>query len=390
MNREISRFVEILSKNIWDKKINNLEAELRSSKTPFYKNFLIDRNPLLLPLREYFQLKKEGKTIWKHKNEELVRLFSFAWCINKMYHQVGEAGKSKIKGCLFSDEINPFLFEVQTVIHFLQNKFELLLNDLESTDSTRSNYDFLVKRGSFIGEIECKRKNVDAGNKVPRPLFYQLADKIVHKILPLKKNLLININIEKRLEGNVHYFNELSKYVYNAVLSGKNEFVFDDNLSVEVIRLKDSTVISNDLEAAKFVAQYYSEKAHFAIRGNGWVSIVRAESQSFNELLYSIYRSLKQATSQFSGNYPCMISCFIEGISEQEFAILCEEGDLRRLASNFLYGTDRRFIHTVSFTSEQSLVKRGNLRFLIGTAIYWENPQCSFSTVENPFGFRKK
>ena len=87
---EIRRFIAILGENAWKKKIDKLEAQLKSGKTKFYAEYLVSRNPLLIAIKEYFVLNKQGKTIRRHKTDLLNNLFSNA--------HLSDEGKKVIKG----------------------------------------------------------------------------------------------------------------------------------------------------------------------------------------------------------------------------------------------------------------------------------------------------
>jgi hypothetical protein len=71
MGREIERFLEFTGRNLWEDQIEKLRQQLSSKKFHFYKVWLQKRNPLLVPLQEYFQLTKEGKSIWKNASPQL-------------------------------------------------------------------------------------------------------------------------------------------------------------------------------------------------------------------------------------------------------------------------------------------------------------------------------
>lgn len=390
MERGITRFLKILGDNIWQNKIDKLDAEIRSSHTVFYHDFLIQRNPLLLPVKEFIQLRKSNKVIWRHKSDALMFLFSIAWVANKMYHGANEEGKKRIIGSLKSEEVRPFLFELQTLTHFLRNGFKVDLNDVNNLNQDGSNFDFLVKSEAITAEVECKWKNPDAGSKIPREVFYRLADRIVKKLRGSELRLLINLNVENRLIGNDQLFTEIADLIHNSILEGVISGSVKDEVSFEVTKLPDEIVVQNDAQAAELISKYYSPKAHFAIFSNNNVLLFRAESESNDEMLKSVYSALKGATKQLSGTLPSMITTFIVGISEDEFRTLTNEGGLMNMVAKYFDDQGRSFVHTLSFTSDQSVTRSGRVRTMNGPVAYWENDNSRYKYNQNPFGFSKR
>ena len=388
MDSEIDRFVSILGEKTWKKKIKNFQNEIKSSNTIYYGNYLIQRNPLLVPLEQYFSLIESDKVIQRHNSVELKLLFSISWCANKMFSDANAIGKERIWGFLFSEDVRPFIFEIQTVTHLLRNGFEVELNDINSTDSNAPNFDFIVRKGSFTGEVECKRKNPDAGSKVPRDTFYRLADLIVNQIRGAGYHMLIDIRLKNRLAGSSISFKEVSQLLHRTILAGKSYCVVDENLSIHIEVLPTNLVVENDAQANILLKKYRTGREHIAILGGEGLLVIRAESESNDQMLTAIYKSLKKTVKQFSGNNAALIATYVEGITMEEFQVLLDDGGLRLVAQRFFKNTERDFIHTVAFTSDQTITGNGPVYTSSGPVAFWDNYQSKYSYKVNPFGLK--
>ncbi|MCH7494605.1 MAG: hypothetical protein IH825_00730, partial [Candidatus Marinimicrobia bacterium] len=317
MEREIRRFVAILGENTWKNKIAKLDAQLVSGKTKFYSEYLLSRNPLLVALKEYFKLIKQGKTIWKHKTNLLFNLFSIAHTTNKLMMGVSDAGKNVIRGNLRSDNIRPFLFELQIIIHFLRNDYDIEFNDLDKLNEDKKNFDFIVRKDDFVGEVECKSTDLDTGRKIKRSHFYQLADRLINRFESIHKSILFDISVNDNLKYNDVLINKIADNAIESYKSGKSNIDINENIHIKFVSIPNNMSQNQSYE---MVQQHRNGKAHFAIQGkNGKTMIVKAESEKPDFFLPAIYKSLKIAEKQFTKKYPAMISCYIDDIQEHEW-----------------------------------------------------------------------
>ena len=383
MEGEIRRFITILGENNWKKKIDKLEAQLRSGKTKFYAEYLRSRNPLLIALKEYFALSKQGKTIRKHKTTLLQNLFSIAHTTNKLMKNVREEGKKVIQGNFRGDNIRPFLFELQIIIHFLINDYDIELNDLDKLNKDKKNFDFIVRKNDFVGEVECKSTDLDTGRKIKRSHFYHLADRLVNRFESIHSSILFDISVNDNLKYNDVLINEIADNAIENYNSGISDIDINENINIKIVSIPNNMSQNQTYE---MVQQNRTGKAHFAIQGeSGITMIVKAESEKPDFFLTALYKSLKIAEKQFTKKHPAMISCYIDDIQEDEWEALESESDIQHFTLKFLDNPMRNFIHTVSYTSAPKTKQIGALINFQSAALCWVNPLCKYTDHSNPF-----
>ena len=293
MESEIRRFITILGENTWEKKMDKLEAQLVSGKTKFYAEYLLSRSPLLIAIKEYFVLSKQGKTIRKHKTNLLHNLFSIAHTTNKLMMHVSDEGKKVIRGNFRSDNIRPFLFELQIIIHFLVNNYDIEFNDLDKLNKDKKNFDFIVKKNDFVGEVECKSTDLDTGRKIKRNHFYRLADQLVNRFESYQESLIIDINAKDNLKFNDVLINKVADNAIEKYKSGKSNVEINERLNIHFISIQNNM---SQNRTYKLVEQYQTGRAHFVVQSeNGHTIIVRAESEKPDFFLRALYNSLKKS-----------------------------------------------------------------------------------------------
>ena len=387
MDREIRNFIAILGKSTWEKKINKLEAQLVSGKTKFYAEYLLSRSPLLLALKEYFNLSKQGKSIKKHKTFSLHKLFSIAHTTNKMMMHASDEGRKIIQGNLRSDNIRPFLFELQMVIHFLVNDYDIEFNDLDNLNKDKKNFDFIVRKNDFVGEVECKFTDLDTGRKIKRNHFYHLADRLVNQFESYQQSLIIDINAKENLNYNDNFINQIADRAFEVYKSGKSEIMINEYLTIRFVPLSNNL---SQNQTFRLVEQSQSGKAHFVVQSEGGHTIiVRAESDKPDFFLRALYDSLKKAAKQFTKKYPAMIACYIDDIQEQEWETLKSESGIQMFTIKFFDNPTRKFIHTISYTSAPTTKQSGALIDMHSAALCWVNPHGNIIEQSNPFSILK-
>lgn len=383
MEREFKRFIAILGENTWKTKISKLEAQLSSGKTTFYSEYLKSRSPILVALKEYFDLSKQGMSMRKHKSVVLFKLLSIAYTTNKLIKEVSNAGINVIRGNLRSDDTRPFIFELQIIIHFLINDYNIEFNDLDQLNKDQKNFDFIVSKDGFVGEVECKSTSLDTGRKIKRNHFYQLADRLVNQFESIQESLLIEINAEDNLNFNDVFINEIVDKSFGNYISGKYNVEISEYLFVKFVSIPDNL---SHKESYQMMEKYQTGKAHFAAQGkNGHTIIVKAESEKPDFFLKAVYKSLKIAEAQFTKRYPAMISCYIDDIQEHEWEALKSGSGIQYITNKFFDNQKRSFIHTISYTTAPEAKQSGPLINMDSGALSFVNSNGKYKEIVNPF-----
>lgn len=225
MEKEIEKFLDFTGRDYWKDVI--IKADTTDGN--FYKElYLLRRNPFIQPLKLYFQLRSEGRCIWKHKTNEMNDLARHAYVINRVVNNLGDNAKKYIRGKLRDEKgIKPFLFELHIATHFLRRGLEVVFSEYEARDISGKTFEFLVSGDGIEREIECKWKGVDAGRKITRPGFYILCDEIFKRVVPKigGKRCIVELICNKSLGKNKNKLIEISENILQGINGGKVELV---------------------------------------------------------------------------------------------------------------------------------------------------------------------
>jgi hypothetical protein len=170
VDKELRRFLSATGEKNWARKIQkfSLLPKFPEPSPNIYLNYLANRNPLVPVIDNYFQLQKNGQSIWRHLTPDFMQMCGYVKVINALLHHATPTAARKIKSIILDDEtIRSFLFELQLAINFFRLGYDVEFIDLEEN----ANYDLLVCDGKNSLEIECKTKSADAGRKITRGNF---------------------------------------------------------------------------------------------------------------------------------------------------------------------------------------------------------------------------
>ncbi len=353
MGREIERFLEFTGCGPWQDQIEKLTQQLSSKKCHFYKVWLQKRNPFLVPLREYFRLTKEGKSIWKNASPRLKYLAKQICVLNILVRNLNSIARNRILGRLRDPSgIRSFLFELQIATHFLVRGFDVYFIDLESS-SEQGSYDFLVKNQYSEIEIECKRKSYDAGRKVTREGFYLLADAICSETLRRGQNFAVNIVCQDNLGRNHHEFQKFAESIRCALDSKEDSVNLGPKVSAKISYLPSGMKISSNEEAARILSPNWIPDAHYAVvSGKKGTIIIRTESQKRDMILKAIFEELEKGSDQLTKTRPSILACYIEEIEEDEWELLKDEGGLVNMAGAFFVKDGNKHVNMIAYSSD--------------------------------------
>lgn len=374
--REIDRFLANTERKHWE----GLIRQFNSTDGIFYKCFLLQRNPLIKPLQEYFDLHSKGKSIWKHRSEGLDFLAEKAFITNRIIQHANEAAKNQIKGRYKNNDIRPLLFELLVVTHFLNNGFDVKLAEYERDSSVGRTFDFLLTKDSIEAEVECKFKSYDAGRKIKRGDFYRLCDEIFKQLKSQKIKCLIEINCLKKLDSNHFKFIETGHKIKTAIYQKKSNLIADNDLSIKINYLPKGLEIKSDEQFKSFIEPYHTNNTgHFATLSNQETTIiVKAECNRKDLILRAIYNELKDSLDQFSKNKPGLIACYIEGIYPEEWEELQNESGLAAMTYYLFNKENAEHIHTVSYISEVERSPVDNTIIYKHPTLLFKNQNCSY------------
>jgi hypothetical protein len=388
MEREIERFLEFTGRDVWKDQIEKLNQQLSSPKFYFYKVWLRDRSTFLIALGEYLELVKQGKSIWRNASPLLKYYSKQLFILNFVAKNSCEIAKKKILGKFRTPkEINSFLFELQIATHFLIKGFDVLFVDLESSGKGQT-FDFLIESDGTEGEIECKRKSVDAGRKITREGFYLLSDAVVSRVYGRGQNMALNITCKISLGKNQNDFQNYALKIQEAVQARQNSVELSQNLSAEILYLPEEVRIHSNEEAAKMLAPSLPQNAYCAIRSSGDGTVIpRALSETKDKVLKSIFDEIEDGSHQLTRKRPSMIACYIEDIEEEDWKDLKDESGLANMTATFFSKESNSHVNRVAYSSGPDF----QIAFQNNSTenLSFKNLRAKFKVSEGFFSFSK-
>ena len=391
MEKEIKRFLDFTGYDYWEKIIDKIDTV----EGRFYKElYLLKRNPFIRSLKQYFQLIKEGKSIWKHTSEDLINLARNVFIINRVSYNLNDNGKNLIRGRLRNENgIRPFLFELEIATHFFRRGLDVEFLEYEASNTSGKTFEFLVSGDGIEREIECKWKSIDAGRKITRSGFYILCDEISKRVVPnIKgKRCLVELICNKNLGTDQKTFIKISNDILQSINDGKTELISDEHFRIKIDYLQDDLIIKSDEQFVSAITPYYSEKSHFVVISNSDATvIVKVESEEKDKVLDSIYEELKGATRKFTGKRPALIACYIAGIESHQWKELRGENGLSRMTTYLLSKENTNHIHTIGYSSEPDPIIIERIKDFKSEGLFFSNLNCLYNKGEDIFFVKRQ
>ena len=387
--RIIKWFIDYTGEKIWRDKIDVLERTKGGRGFNFVTDYISSKNQLINPIKKYFDLDDKGKTIWKHLNDELRWLVSKVHAINVISRNLTGKAKEKMKSLLTADEVNSFLYEIEVAVHYMINGFEVEFPDLESEDEQARIFDLLIKKNSFIGEIECKGIDYDTGKKITKLGFYHFLDELAPVITTISSSYLIKIFCDNTLERNKQKLRNLALQIKEKILQGIYDFRIDD----KDIRITSLPELNNNTFISKIdeiMIKNLSLMAHGAyIKNNNVVFIITVESRKENKVVGKIYNTLKKAAQQLSTNNPSIVAYYIDDVKKNDWEILRQDSDLANMTNLFLQREESRHLNFVVYSCAPIMQKVGNVYQLKSPTLRFRNHKCKYDKYDKYFELGK-
>lgn len=387
IGREIERFISFTDRNHWEDVVQKFDRNPGIT----YRYFLNRRNPLIAPLKEYADLSKKGKSIWKNKTPGIEFLAINAFTINNITKNLSETARKKFLPRLKVDDIRSLLFELRIASHFLRKNFNVEFTEYESTDDQKRTFDFLVSKDSHQGEVECKFKTFDAGKAITTDGFYLLCDEIYTRWLKTDIHCLLEITCHDKLGKNRQKFAEIATAIISAINNREKNTKIGDEFEVAIHYLSSNIVIKTPQQLDNVIKDYRTPKSHFASLGDeSKTLIIKIETSLEESVLTNIFEELKEASKQFSTEKPGLIACHIEGIFPNEWAQLKGDSSLAIMTYEFFKREGSKHIHTIGYSSVSEPQVLHSFKEFQTPGLMFCNPDCVFDIEQDIFAFRSK
>jgi hypothetical protein len=83
-----------------------------------------------------------------------------------------------------------------------------------------------------------------------------------------------------------------------------------------------------------------------------------------------------------------LVACYIEGISPQQWEELKGKTGLSVMTSSFLEKEDAKYIHTIAYSSEEEIIKSGNIVEFPSPVLFYSNKNSLYYKGQDILGLR--
>lgn len=372
----LHRFVRIVGWNIWSKRLERLEKEMRTDSA--MRHFWAERCALELAFASVWQRFRTMGRLPRidSMTPDAQRFLGFATGAVRCYDRLSQLGRKRLKGMLLDATkkdhgLAPLAHEMFIAAHLSGRGYDVKFHDLESG----SGFDLMASKAGRKVQIECKHISGDIGRQIHRKDFYRFGDQVVPQMLRHLGNLETGLFLRLQMPGRLHRSQEthekLAGLLGRAMVSGLSR-VEEMGACVEV-REFDVGQVADGWALARGVDKLRIEGAlatHFGlVNKNVFVCVkprqsaivVVVESMKEDRVLAAIHRTLRNsAKDQFDDGSPAILCCHLAEVTEEQLASLSNKGErgigLDHMTSNLL--ERRPNLHSVTYMGQGRVRER--------------------------------
>ena len=281
-------------------------------------------HPLVAGLAEYARMKTNGEDMTEAATSAAIMgTAADAWNLRFIGQYVpGALSSNSLIGRLKSDEnAASLLFEINVAVHFLQQGCSVDLPEV----TTDSPIDVLAKFDTYEVEIQCKRKGLGSGRKIPNPLFDRLVAEVYESWSEARSRFAIRLRCADRLDaGHVHHLGETISDCLKSGWTGTITVLGDSyTLTIEQIGPKDDLV-----QAGATIDRLYRlfddlhRPPHLALLDWAPTELPRSDlpvnpsyflcqSEREDRVLDNVLDSLREGARQLTGDKPGIVAVHI-------------------------------------------------------------------------------
>jgi|SRR3989339_671777 len=237
MGKEIESFLRKTGEANWVKRLKQQANLEKNGKKPFASKLMQNKNPFLLPMKEYLNQRMIFKDIWKHSSPRVKWMAQKIASFNTIHEKVGDGARRKLNSRILDDNhLRSLLFEIKVAFHFLSKGYEVEFHDYENETGLKT-FDFLIKKEALEGEVECKKITTDLGKMIHSDSVVSFSDEIYAVLKQSPGNYAVVLDCSCRLPKDTEKNRRIAKAV-NAAIEKKEPIVFE-NMKMEVFSLPD-------------------------------------------------------------------------------------------------------------------------------------------------------
>lgn len=345
--------------------MGRIEREVASSKGLYLEHWVLPNRAWWFGLQQAREHLRRHQTFRGQVTEEMFAPLRTAAVFNLLYGSMNDETRMLYRSrILAADNLNPVLFELQVAVHLQLNGYELTWLEEVGPDNAPTP-EFVAISGDHEIEVECKTQSSDAGRRVTRGKFYQLADRVVQLVRSQGKHGEVQVTIPGRVPTSNAWQEKVIDHLAELLEQDSSQASLQDQT-----RLYTSLEPDNELPI-DFIALVrrenaektpYSHSAIHAIDADGSPTnplIFRLQSASPDRFLSSVFGDLRAADRQFTGKRTSLIACFIPEISA--FEGLEEHSAIKNMTALFFEKHARECVCKVLFSSDSIRYSEGHI-----------------------------
>jgi hypothetical protein len=370
------KLFEIAPYGLWRRRLSELDN--KEKQNPFLSSFFDSRYSIERTFQyAYRYYRATGRypdvTIG---GERIFDLYSFAAGIVRVYEQLTEIGRARLRGCLrdgLTDDkgLAPLALEMGAAIHLSVAGFDVEFVDMEE----RGRFDLLASKDGLEIEIECKTASGDVGRRIHRhralDLFHRLAPAMSAR-LDVAHGEAFQVVLPDRLHGAEEIFNNIVAAANDAIKNGTNVGLDGVvRITVEKFDVSEGPFLQpqapTQMELQQFVDRKFGQQFGTAMsihRPHEAAIIVALKSEQSDKVVEGVYRALKHsAKKQFTRTKPASLIVRLTDLADTDLRQLATEpvNGLAAIATRLQRSEDRQHMISVGFVAPTGVLTPNDL-----------------------------
>ncbi len=311
----IPRFLDIIDRRRWYKRVEQLDFEQRSSANIW--KIVSDYHWLEMAVsRQADVLDKEGRLLSEHVDQFAFSALHFVAAIVEIHARLPGDAQKQLEGRLrdglkAESGFASLYLEADLALKLMAAGYDVRFPDLGGAAS----YDIEFSSDGFVGEVECKSLSADAGRRIHRKDFYrfmQALTPVLEAHADLQRQEVLVITLKDRLSSNVSKQAELRRAAgqmlgTNAPTSMRRAgFRIERRVYSECL---GAAPLDDEQAFYRFCEDAFGPSPHIAgglTETGGCLVVMRSEREDDTSKPW--LEAMRKAATQFSGQRPSFIA----------------------------------------------------------------------------------
>lgn len=314
-------FLDLVGKERWFKRVDHLDAE--QQRSPFPGKIVEDYHWLEMAIS--FQadvLAKDGRLRPELTDALILTALNFAATTVEVHARLSPAGRRSLEGRL-RDGLRAetgyasLYLELDLAQRLMDAGYDVKFADMEAT----AQFDLLVSRGMFTGEVECKSLSADAGRQIHRKDFYRFMETLLPALevqRALQQREFLVITLDGRLSSTIADHAALRAATRTLLENRARAVVAGQGFELERRPFHTAQIHASMSDTKAFYSACratFGPNVHVAggfTEDAGCLVVMRSKRE--DDTSKPMLEAMRKASVQFSGQRPGFIAIQIHGI----------------------------------------------------------------------------